>query len=85
MSKVQPLGDRIVAIPQEASEKTSSGFYLPEDAKEKPKLAKVEAVGKDVKEVKKGDVVLHNEYTTFKIDGTEYVVAKEEDILAVVN
>lgn len=84
MSKVQPLGDRVVAEPQEAGDKTASGFYLPEDAKEKPKIAKVTAVGKEVKEVKKGDLILHNEYSTFKIEATEYIVAKEEDILAVI-
>jgi chaperonin GroES len=86
MAKVQPLAERIVAEPQVASEKTSAGIYLPTDAKEKPKTAKVVAVGKDVKEVKVGDVVLHSSYggDTVKVDNTEYIILKEEDVLAVI-
>jgi chaperonin GroES len=86
MSTIHPLADRIVAEPQEASEKTSSGLYLPSDAQEKPQLAKVIAVGKDVKEVKKGDTVLHGKYSSneTKLDGKDYVILKEEDVLAIV-
>lgn len=86
MTKLQPLADRIVAEPMEASDKTASGLYLPTDAKEKPQMAKVVAVGKDVKEIKTGDVVLHGQYSTneVKVDGKELLVIKEEDVLAVV-
>lgn len=86
MGKIQPLADRIVAEPLEASEKTESGFYLPQDAKEKPQLAKVKEVGKDVKEVKKGDTIVYPKFgtTEVKIDNDEYMILKEEDVLGVV-
>jgi chaperonin GroES len=80
---IKPLADRVVAVREEAQTKTTSGLYLPDNAKEKPVLAKVEAVGPDVKSVKKGDRILYKEYSTteIKIDGTEYLIVKEEDIL----
>lgn len=86
VSKIVPLGDRIVATREEASSKTASGFYLPENAKEEPKVATVESVGPKVKDVKKGDKILFKEYSTtdVKLDGTEYLIVKEEDVLAVV-
>jgi chaperonin GroES len=85
-SPIKPLGDRVVAVREEAEAKTASGLYLPDNAKEKPVLAKVEAVGKDVKNVKPGDKILYKEYSTteVKINGTEYLIVKEEDILATV-
>ena len=57
-SPIKPLGDRVVAVREEAQEKTASGLYLPDNAKEKPVVAKVEAVGKDVKDIKAGDKIL---------------------------
>lgn len=86
MGKIQPLADRIVAEPIEASDKTASGFYLPQDAKEKPQMAKVVAVGKDVAEVKKGDTIIYPKYgtTEVKVEGQEYMILKEEDILGIV-
>lgn len=86
MSKVQPLADRIVAEPMEASEKTESGFYLPQDAQEKPQMAKVVEVGKDVQEIKKDDTVIHPKFGTTEVtvDGNEYMIMKEEDVLGVV-
>lgn len=86
MKSIQPLAERLVAQPQEASTQTSSGIYLPSDAKEKPQMAKVTAIGKDVKEIKKGDVVLHGSYAgeKVKVDGVEYIILKEEDVLGVV-
>lgn len=86
MSKINPLGDRVVAQKEEASQKTASGIYLPDNAKEEPKVAKVAEVGPKVKEVKKGDRILYKEYSTtdVKIDGDEYIVLKEEDVLATV-
>lgn len=83
-SVIKPLGDRVVAVREEISNKTASGLYLPEAAKEKPVIAKIEAVGPEVKTLKKGDRVVYKEYSTteLKIDGTEYLIVKEEDVLA---
>lgn len=83
---LQPLADRIVLEQLEAEAKTASGIVLPESAKEKPKAAKVLAVGKDVKEVKVGDTVLYKSYgpDEVKLEGKEYLIGKEEDLLAIV-
>ena len=85
-SPITPLGDRVVATREQAAEKTASGLYLPDQAKEKPVLAKVIAVGKDAKSVKVNDKILYKEYSTteVKVDGTEYLIVKEEDILGTV-
>lgn len=82
-SPIMPLGDRIVAVREAAKTQTASGLYLPDNAKEKPVVAKVAAIGKEVKNVKVGDKILYKEYSTteLKIDGTEYLVVKEEDVL----
>jgi len=81
---IQPLGDYVVAEPEEAPTKTASGLYLPEKATEKPKTAKVVAVGKEAKQVKLGDRILYKSYspTEVKVDGKEYLLIKEEDVLA---
>lgn len=81
---IKPLADRIVAVREAAETKTASGLYLPDGAKEKPVVAKVVAIGKDVKEVKVGDRVVYREYapTELKTDGQEYLILKEEDVLA---
>lgn len=83
---IKPLSDRIVMIQEEAKTQTASGLYLPEGSKEKPKVAKVEAVGPDVKGVKAGDRVLYKEYSTteVKLDSVNYLLIKEEDVLATV-
>jgi chaperonin GroES len=85
-SPITPLGDRVVAVREQAQEKTASGLYLPDNAKEKPVMARVVAVGKDAKSVKKDDRIVYKEYSTteLKIDGTEYLIVKEEDILGTV-
>lgn len=85
-SPISPLGDRVVATREQTAEKTASGLYLPDNAKEKPVVAKVVAIGKDVKSVKTNDRILYKEYSTteIKIDGTEYLIVKEEDILGTV-
>lgn len=85
-SPIKPLGDRVVAVREQAAQKTASGLYLPDNAKEKPVLAKVVAIGADAKHVKVNDRILYKEYSTteLKIDGTEYLVVKEEDILGTV-
>ena len=82
--KLQPLADWVVAEQEEAVTKTASGLYLPDKAAEKPKIAKVLKVGSKIKEIKAGDRIVYKSYSTteLKIDGTEYILVKEEDILA---
>lgn len=93
--KVNPLADYVVAVPEEVKTKTASGLYLPEKATEKPKVAKVVAIGPgrvgDDNEripmtVKIGDRIIYKSYspTEVKVDGAEYLLIKEEDILATV-
>jgi chaperonin GroES len=84
--KVHPLADYVVAEAEVAASKTASGLYLPEKATEKPKVAKVVAVGKAVKEVKVGDRIITKSYspTEVKVENVEYILVKEEDILATV-
>lgn len=83
---MKPLADRVVIKRIEAEEKTASGIVLPDTAKEKPEEGEVIACGKDVKEVKKGDKVIFGKYSTSEVkkDGEEYLIVKEEDILAVI-
>ena len=85
-TKLQALADWVVAEQEEAATKTASGLYLPDKAAEKPKVAKVLKVGKDVKSVKAGDRIVYKSYSTteVKLGDTEYVLVKEEDILATV-
>ena len=80
---LKPLKDRIVAIVEKPLEKTKSGILLGE-AKEKPAYAVVESVGSEVKDVKKGDKIVYKEYSTteLKIDDKNYIILKEEDVLA---
>ncbi|HDD65048.1 MAG TPA: co-chaperone GroES [Firmicutes bacterium] len=93
--KIRPLGDRIVVEPLEAEEKTKGGIILPDTAKEKPQKGKVVAVGKGrvdengkaiPMEVKVGDKVLYGKYagTEITIDDKEYIILREEDVLAIV-
>ena len=89
-----PLGDRVVLKQLEAEETTKSGIVLPGQAQEKPQQAEVVAVGpggvvdgKEVKmEVVVGDKVIYSKYsgTEVKMDGTEYIIVKQNDILAIV-
>jgi len=83
---IQPLSDYIVAQEEEALKQTKSGLYLPEKAAEKPKVAKVLAVGKEVKQVKVGDRIVYKSYSTteVKLEANEYILVKEEDVLATV-
>jgi len=93
--KIQPLADRIVVKVLEAKNVTKGGIVLPDTAKEKPQEAEVVAVGKGrvsddgktiAPEVKAGDKILFGKYsgTEITMDGTEYLILKEEDILAIV-
>lgn len=83
---IKPLADRVVAVREEVKNQTASGIYLPDAAKEKPVLAEVKATGPEVKGIKVGDKIIYKEYSTteLKIDGTEYLIVKEEDVLATV-
>lgn len=92
---LKPLGDRIVVEPVEQEEQTALGIFLPETAKEKPQQGKVIAAGpgarkengeRIVMDVKVGDKVLYARYagTNIKLDGKEYLILKESDVLAVV-
>lgn len=83
---IKPLADRVVAVREAQKTQTASGIYLPDTSKEKPVLAVVEAVGPDVKGIKKGDKIIYKEYSTteLKIDNVEYLIVKEEDVLATV-
>lgn len=85
-SPIKPLGDRVVAVRDKAEAKTASGLYLPDTAKEKPVVAKVVAIGPDVKTIKNSDKILYKEYSTteIKIDGTEYLIVREEDVIGTI-
>ncbi|MBR6811069.1 co-chaperone GroES [Candidatus Saccharibacteria bacterium] len=80
---IKPLADRVVAKKEAATTTTASGILLGE-AKEKSNLAIIESVGPDVKAVKKGDKIIYRDYsaTEIKVNSEEYLIIKEEDILA---
>ncbi|MBE6013538.1 co-chaperone GroES [Anaeropeptidivorans aminofermentans] len=92
--KIKPLGDRVVIKQLEAEEKTKSGIVLPGNAKEKPQEAEVVAVGpggivdgKEVQmQVQVGQRVIYSKYagTEVKLDKEEYIIVKQNDILAVI-
>jgi chaperonin GroES len=83
----KPLGDRIFVKYMEEVERTAGGIFIPDAAKEKPQRGKVEAVGKEVKEVKVGDVVLFDKYSGSKIniDNEDFLIVKEEEVLGVIS
>jgi chaperonin GroES len=92
---LRPLGDRIVIELVESEEKTASGIVLPDSAKEKPQEGKVVAVGtgrvlesgeRVALEVSVGDRIIFSKYsgTEVKFEGTEYLILRENDILAVI-
>ena len=92
--KIRPLADRVVIKKVEAEEKTASGIILPGSAKEQPQMAQVIEVGpgglvdgNEVKmEVEVGDKVIYSKYAgnEVKIDGEEYIILRQSDILAVI-
>jgi chaperonin GroES len=93
--KIKPLSDKVLVQRLEAENKTSGGIVLPDTAKEKPQRGKIIATGKgkvldDGKlrkmSVKKGDAVLFTSYagTEIKIDGKEYLIMEESDLIAVI-
>jgi len=83
---IQPLADYVVAQAEEAATKTASGLYLPGGAQEKPQVAKVVAVAKEVKGIKVGDRIIYKSYsqTDVKVGTEQYILVKEEDVLATV-
>ena len=94
MTMIKPLSDRVVVKAEEADEKTSSGLYIPDSAKEKPQRGTVVSVGPGRVEngtkvdmtVKEGDTVLYGKYsgTEITLDGDEYLIMRESDILGIV-
>lgn len=94
-SKITPLSDRVLVQPEAAEEKTSSGIIIPDTAKEKPQKGKVVAAGPGKVEngnkidmsVKEGDTVLYGKYsgTEITLDGEEYLIMREADILGIIS
>ncbi len=94
-TKVQPLADRVVVQALEEAEQTRGGLYIPDTAKEKPQQGKVVAVGPGklseqgerlAPDVSVGDVVLYGKYsgTEVTVDGEEYLILREADLLAII-
>ena len=87
---IKPLGNRVVIKRVEAEEKTASGIVLPGQAKEKPQMAEIVAVGpgteEEKMEVKVGDTVIFSQYagTEIKYQGEEYTILTHRDVLAIV-
>ena len=94
-ARVSPLADRVVVKPLEESEQMRGGLYIPDTAKEKPQQGEIVAVGpgryeKDKRvpmDVKVGDKVLYGKYsgTEVTIDGEQYLILRESDVLAVIS
>ena len=91
--KLQPTGDRLVVKPIQSEEKTKSGIYIPDTAKEKPQEGKVIAVGpgritdegkRIAMDFEVGDIIIYTKYggSEIKIDGEEFIIMRESDILA---
>ena len=86
--KLKPLADRVLVLPAPAEEKVG-GIIIPDTAKEKPLMGKVVAVGPGTAEVtmevKEGDTVLYGKYsgTEINVDGTDYLIMKQADIMAI--
>ncbi|UZD24801.1 co-chaperone GroES [Algoriphagus halophytocola] len=86
---IKPLADRVLVQPAAAEEKTASGLYIPDTAKEKPQKGTVVAVGNGKKDepltVKVGDTVLYGKYsgTELTVEGGDYLIMRESDIFAI--
>jgi chaperonin GroES len=86
---IKPLADRVLVQPAAAEEKTASGLYIPDTAKEKPQKGTVVAIGTGKKDepltVKVGDTVLYGKYsgTELNVDGADYLIIRESDIFAI--
>ncbi len=88
--RVKPLSDRVLVLPNTAEEKTAGGLFIPDTAKEKPLAGKVVAAGPGTAEVTMevavGDEVLYGKYAgqELNIDGVDYLIMKQSDILAII-
>jgi chaperonin GroES len=93
--KLRPLHDRVLVEPLEAEEKTSGGIIIPDTAQEKPMEGKIIATGSGARgedgkvvalDVKKGDRILYGKWsgTEVKVDGADYLIMKESDIMGVI-
>ena len=93
--QVRPLHDRVLVEPLDAEEKTAGGIIIPDTAQEKPMEGKIVAVGKGSRndegkiatlEVKKGDRILYGKWsgTEVKVDGDDYLIMKESDVMGVI-
>lgn len=95
MASIKPLADRVLVKPEPAEEKTSSGIIIPDTAKEKPQRGTIVAAGPGKVEngtkidmsVKKGDKILYGKYsgTEITLDGEDYLIMRESDILGIVS
>ena len=94
--KIKPLADRVVVEPLEETEEMRGGLYIPDTAKEKPQQGTVVAAGPGRRsdqgeliaiEIKKGDRILYGKYsgTEVTVDGNEYLIVRESDVLAVLS
>ena len=87
---IQPLGNRVLVKPSAAEEKTASGIIIPDTAKEKPLKGQVIAIGKGIDDkgltVKVNDTVIYGKFvgTEVNLDGTDYLIIEETDILAII-
>lgn len=94
MASIKPLSDRVVVKPEAAEEQTASGLYIPDTAKEKPQRGTIISVGPGRVEngtkidmtVVEGDTILYGKYsgTEITLDGEEYLIMRETDILGVI-
>ncbi len=93
--QIKPLHDRVLVEPLDAEEKTAGGIIIPDTAKEKPMEGKIVAVGKGAKndegkvaplDVQKGDRILYGKWsgTEVKVDGDDFLIMKESDIMGVI-
>ena len=93
--QIRPLHDRVLVEPLDAEEKTAGGIIIPDTAKEKPMEGKIVAVGKGSRndegkiaalDVKKGDRILYGKWsgTEVKVDGDDYLIMKESDVMGVI-
>lgn len=83
--KIQPLFDKVLIQPEKAEEKTASGIYIPDTAKQdKPQFGEIIAIGEKVNTIKVGQKVVFPKYGPIELtlEGQEYLIVKEEDILA---
>jgi chaperonin GroES len=85
--KIKPLSDRVLVKVEEVEEKTASGIFIPQTAQEKTQIATVIEIGDDEEiTVKSGDKIMYDKYagTTIKVDGSDHLLLRMSDILAII-